>query len=48
MIRLTVTILVVGVCSAVLPLVKVPVPKEVIPIVSQESNSNPDGQYNFA
>lgn len=48
MIKLTVTILVLGVCLAAPPAEKVSVPKDVIPIVSQESDTNPDGKYNFA
>lgn len=48
MIRLIISILVVGVCLAAPPLPTPTVPKEVVPIVSQESDSNPDGQYNFA
>ncbi|KAI4456121.1 cuticle protein [Holotrichia oblita] len=49
MIKLTVALLVVGVCfAAPPPAERPPPPKEVVPIVSQQSDAQPDGQYNFA
>ncbi|KAI4456122.1 cuticle protein [Holotrichia oblita] len=44
MMKLTVALLVFGVCYAAPPIV----PNEVVPILSQQSDAQPDGQYNFA